>query len=360
MQNKYKTIGILTFHRVLNVGANLQAYALQHFIQNEISSCEIIDFYPNNYLKKKSWKRRVFSFAKKYFWPASWKANARERLFKKFQEQYYVLSHNKYYGDGDYIDLNKYSVIISGSDQILSTSISGNTITYYLPFDGIKKISYASSFGKSELLDLEKWAVMSFLPSFRSISFRETSGYELASKLIALKERNIVVDPVFLLKKSDWVSLTKPIKRRYILVYAVEKTEWLLKAIEEAKKEFELPVLILSACKMINKRYGKTITAFDPKIFLSHIKNADVVITNSYHGFAFSLIFGKKVVVCAHQTRNARILSLISLINEQDKLITDKSFSYKSIDGQVAYSNLSTIIDFSKKYLKRNIGDDND
>lgn len=359
MQNKNTTVGILTFHRVLNVGANLQAYALQHFISNEISACEIIDFYPNNYLKKKSWKRELLSFAKKHFLPSSWKENTREKAFRRFQKQYYVLSSKKYYGDGNFIDVSNYSTIISGSDQILSTTLSGNTITYYLPFEDVKKVSYASSFGKDELSDLEKWAVMLFFPSFDNVSFRETSGLELVSDLITLKEKNIVVDPVFLLNEHEWGQLTSSTKRNYILVYAVELTEWLLKAIEQAKKEYKLPVLILSACKMINKKYGKTITTFDPKSFLTYIKNAECVITNSYHGFAFSLIFGKNALICSHKTRNARILSLITLIGEQDKLITENSVFCRNINGKESYLKLSKLIAFSKCFLKRNIGENN-
>lgn len=359
MQNN-KVIGILTFHRVLNVGANLQAYALQHFIQKEISACEIIDYYPNNFLKRKSWKRKILSFGKKYFLPTSWKTNTREKAFIKFQKQYYVLSNKAYYGDSDCINAHNYSTIISGSDQILCTTLSGNSITYYLPFDGIQKISYASSFGKDELSDLEQWAIMSFFPSFKNISFRESSGYELVSNLITLKEKNIVVDPVFLLEKSEWNLLTKPTNKKYILVYAVESSEWLIRAIEQAKKEYNLPIIILSACKIIDKKYGKTITTFDPKLFLSYLKNAEHIITNSYHGFAFSLIFGKTATICAHRTRNTRILSLITLIGEQDKLFTHKSTSCVSIDGEKAYLRLNNLIDYSKRYLKRNTGDSND
>lgn len=361
MQNNNKKIGILTFHRTYNVGANLQAYALQHYIQSNIDNCEIIDFYPNNHLLNKSWKRKLLSFVKKHFWLGSWALNARITKFNKFQKDFYVLSDDKFYGDFNFQNISKYRLLISGSDQILSTSLSGNSMSYYLPFDGVKKISYASSFGKDSLNDLEQWAILNFFPKYENLSFREFSGMEMVSKLIKLKEKNVVVDPVLLLDSNEWSKLIQTKKpKKYILVYAVENTSWLLKTINQIKENTKLPVIILSACKMIDFKYGKTIIKFGPQEFLSYVNGAEYVITNSYHGFVFSLIFGKKAYVCSHSERNARLESLSKAIGKENCLISFETNDFNYVDGATSYANLTNIIAKSKSYLLKNIGKTND
>lgn len=355
-------IGILTFHREGNVGANLQAYALCAYLNGIYNQTELVDFYPNAHKRTISFKRKIYNLAKLILFPRTRKYVRLSHKYNEFQNNNYKLSQEKYYGDIDIKEhLAKYDVLISGSDQILNLTLSNNTFAYYLPFDNVKKISYASSFGRSNITDIEKWAILNYLPSFDKLSFREENGFEIADSLIGIKDKNIVVDPTFLLDKKDWETFivkNKKQNKKYILVYNMEKSTWFENTIDYAAKMHpDYRVIIVNGCsselnlKCRYKKYGKAA----PQDFLNLMYNADIVITNSFHGIAFSLIFQKKFYACSHSKRNARLEYILSLINNSDKLINESSTSYAFIDGKDAYFKLNDSIEKSKTFLLQSI-----
>ena len=136
-------IGILTFHRTNNVGAVLQAFALQKYINDNLSSCNIIDFYPNNNIPKEySWIKRLLRHLKRivtYIFTS--KKRKRVEKFEKFRKEYYKLSKESYYGDnGIKGKLKDYDILISGSDQILNITLTGSSKAFYLDFFDGRKI----------------------------------------------------------------------------------------------------------------------------------------------------------------------------------------------------------------------------
>ena len=315
-------IGIVTFHRAFNYGANLQAFALNSYVNQMGYDCEIIDLYPNNAGRPSSNAvRRLLSSAKLFLLCCK---DKRTRRFTKFQKENYRLSLNKYYGDADMnASSPRYDVLISGSDQVLNTTLTGETKSYYLSFDNkAKKISYGSSFGRATLSE---------------IGITST----------------LVLDPVFLLSKEKWneKSAKCVLPNKYILVYAMETTKLLESTVKVMSERLGLPVYIIYGC---TKRYISCWTVVEdcgPSEFVSYIKGASVIITNSFHGTAFSIIFEKKFVCVAHSTRNARLDNIMEIIGQQNNLVKDETSFPEIIDGKEASVTITPYIKASKDYL---------
>ena len=350
-------IGILTFHREINSGANLQAFALTNYLNNCGYHAELIDFVPNSGIDRRSLKRKILHLLKLFIVRSARAERAKIVKFRRFQEDYYKKSKTIFYGDRELLNAKlNYDVLISGSDQILNLTLSDLSFSYYLPFDDAIKISYASSFGRDNISDIEKWAIMKYLPSFKSLSFREKSGYSITSSLINVKEKNIVVDPVFLLTKDEWIALVKEkkMRKKYILVYAMEQSEWIEKTVDQVSSQFanyEVKIIYGTNCKLNTNIHLKSIKNVGPIEFLRFFYEAGIVITNSFHGLAFSMIFGKKTYCCSHSTKNARIYNLLQMAGEERKIIDSKNHKIDYVDGDFAYKAINHLILMSKKYI---------
>ncbi len=351
-------IGLITFHRAHNFGANLQAFALNKYINDNIAPCEIIDYLPNNQIVEKNPVKKLLNKIKEIiFFPRY----VTYKKFRKFQNESYLLSNKSYAGDGE-IKNNppKYDILISGSDQILNTDLTGNSESYYLTFDeATPKISYGSSFGKTLLNDLEKDLLKNEFSSFKALSVREESAASIINS-IANVNAQLVLDPVFLLPASQWElkcsSISLP--KRYIFVYCMEITEQIKDAVNKVSNLYNIPIIGAYGCTDVLENVSP-VSKPGPEDFISCIKNAELVITNSFHGTALSLIFGKNFISVAHSKRNTRLLNIMTLSGEENKLYYPESFENPISDyitnGEEAYARLSPVIEKSKDYLKENL-----
>lgn len=354
-------IGILTFHKEINAGANLQAYALTCFLQNNGFDSEIIDFIPNSEVDRRSPLRKFLHLLKTRLNAKTRREENVKKEFEQFQKNNYLLSKDSYYGDADFVSMipNKYDVLISGSDQILNLTLSGNSIAYYLPIKNVKKISYGSSFGRENISFLEKEAVKKYLCSFSHLSFREESAYQIVSSLIKVKEKNIVLDPVFLLTKHDWQKFViNAAQSKYVFVYCMETSEWLKKTIQHVHKlypDYDVIVVFGSNSEFKLNFKHKKYLCVNPNDFISFLVNSEIVITNSFHGIAFSILFEKQFYCCAHSSRNTRLENLLTDAGESKNIISKETISFSVIDGQKCMKKLEKKLSMSKQYLLQSI-----
>ncbi len=355
--------GLITFHRADNYGAVLQASALLKYININICECELIDYLPNNIsIPDNSILRKLLRFVKKTVVNLmSRNMMVKKKKFEEFRHENYILSRNLYYGDEMiYKNPPKYDVLISGSDQILNLTLSSNSISYYLAFDNkTKKISYGSSFGRNDISEFEELAICNYLAKFDSLSVREKSAIDLLENRLNMKVEN-VVDPVFLISKEEWETVAdeKHIpNKKYIFVYAMENTDVIRNVVESASKKYKLPIVKVSGGCNMDGILGIEEKQCGPKQFLAYIKNAEYIITNSFHGLSFSHIFGKKFFSIAHTKRNSRIEDLLEISGNADKLIYtfENDILSKQIFGDEAFGKMHEIIEKSKEYLKRSI-----
>lgn len=346
---------MLTFHRARNLGASLQAYALNRYINDNIGECEIIDFIPNNNVDNRNNILKLLSKIKKILFFFQY---LKDEKFERFRKNNYKLSENTYKGDNDiHLKNTQYDILISGSDQILNTTLTGNSKSFYLAFDKEKKkISYASSFGRENISDTEKRYINEYLPRFDALSVREKSAADI------LKERinataTLVMDPVFLINANEWRKLKTQVKvpHKYIFVYLMEESVELKQIVEMAKKRFDLPAIVVCGGNETNIN-AKKIKNCGPNDFISYIDNAELVITNSFHGTAFSLILEKDFICIAHSTRNTRLENILDLCNSNGKMIKSLSDIDVDIDNYLisgigCIKKLSQHIQCSKDYL---------
>lgn len=354
-------VGILTFHRANNFGAVLQAYALLKYIQDEGIDCELIDYYPNNAIPPKySLMRSIAHKAKCILYGRHGKNQlTKEKRFLAFRKCYFHISKTHYYGDKEILsNPPKYDVFISGSDQILNTTLTGCSEAYYLGFvkEG-KKVSYASSFGRENISEDEKRLIREQIETFDCVSVREISGQILIEKN-SHKHPTLVIDPVFLLNAKIWGTVcSNKLKTpdKYIFVYSMENSEPLEKLVVEAQTKYKLPVIVVRGGGQSGRIKGNEVFSCGPTEFLRYIHDAEYVITNSFHGTALSMIFDKKLFCVAHSTRNTRLENILNIVKKNDLQITQNTI-IKEIDKYIITQEnieelLAPYILKSKRYL---------
>lgn len=373
-----KKIGILTFHKSINYGSVLQAYALRKTLGNIGYDAQVIDYQPDNYnyLYGLVRKPRSFWTLKYNFFNilhSSFMKN-RKKLFAKFREEFLNLSSEKYqYGD-DISPINeKYDAVICGSDQIWNPKAKDSDINFYLPFNKkAKKISYAVSLNDGfadEYEDKEKYK--NFIRDFDRLSVREKSAEkDLADFIGNDKNIKVVLDPSLLLKKEDYepICAEKRVNKPYIFLYSVHHKDSTVRTARKLSEKFSMPVYFLytdfdahkTAVENRDFIYPKKDTS--PKEFISFIKNAELVVTDSFHGTAFSIVFEKKFFSVASvdengaKIRDERICGILERLNLEDRFISEKEADSVSLRDEIDYTSVNKIrdqlIEKSLGYLK--------
>ena len=356
-----KKIGITTFHFENNYGAVLQAYSLQNTIKKFGYCVEIIDFRSQNMLKVyegNSFKEKIHKLLS-YYW-----IKRINKKFIDFRKNLYSMT-SKQYNSTEELDSDnlKYDVLVAGSDQIWNQTIDYQK-AFYLEIKGtdkIKKISYASSFGKEKLEKGEKEEVLEYINKLKYISVREDKTKEYLETKLKRKIYH-VLDPVFLTSKEEWLQISqkincKKLKKEYILIYQMEKNK---KTFEIAKKISEyLAVDViyldvadpkLKAILLNSFSEYKKIFNIGPEEFLTLINEAKCIITNSFHGVAFSVLFDRPFLNIKHSKRNLRMESLIRIVKIEEKILEKKDYN---LSGEELYKK--AIKKIKKEYLNKEI-----
>lgn len=338
-----KKINILTFHCAHNVGAMLQCYALSNHIKALGYEVEVIDYRPEkireeaieNYLKASVFQRIIRESEELVYYiyrTIKYLPQGGKRIyitkgttvsgFSKFFKNYLPLSKTTYYTEkelGTFERCNE--TFITGSDQVWNPLLSNTPKTYLLDFvkNGSKN-SYAASFGKNVLDKTYESVFSDCLKTFDSISVREKSGVSIVNK-ITDKEATQVLDPVFLLNKQEWKKLAYKIrlKEPYIFIYRMERNENLIELVKQIKNEnSNLKTFVFDDINDELEVDYRTPKA-SPLDFISFLFSSRFVVTNSFHGMAFSLIAEKEAYVFPHSLYNERIESLSQLIGANQK-----------------------------------------
>lgn len=344
-----RKIAIVTFCNANNCGAVLQAFALEQYLIGKNNEVEFLNvkFNPSNSKKassdKKSIKQRI-------------QQKIRRNIFSSFNKRYLKISQNIIFGDNkNNMKESEYDMYIVGSDQVWNTDITNKTKAFFLDFiKNTPKVAYAASYGKSDINDIEKEWTYEAVKSFKSISLREKKSADYINSVMGGKVE-MVCDPVFLLSSDKWIKSMNLKKNHgnYVLVYYMEVTEGLKKAVALAKKDGKKIIAVKGGEDYLHGIHHISICG--PRLFLKLIYNADCIITNSFHACAFSMIFRKNILAVGHSKWNLRLSNLLRCSDMADKLINNKSIVSNSylIDGNVAYDNLTMLINNSKKYLDK-------
>ena len=377
-----KNIGLCIAYKNSNYGTLLQAFATQHIIEKLGCNTEIINYVPG-------WDRGLIFSPESVVYElihktkqkiTSIKENKKEKttvqvenikqrneIGSKFCKNHL---HNivRINGKSDLIrESRKYDVVMVGSDQMWDPT-AGFFYFYSLMFvaEGVKRVSYATSLG----VDRYPWYVYRqakrFLKRIDYLSVREKQGAEIIKK-VSGRDAKVVLDPVYLISKNEWETII-PYQDNmngepYVLSYFLGDNPKMKKmAYEFAHKNGLKVISILSDEVLADDRNvtDYSLTNQTPEEFVNLIRNAEFIFTDSFHGFAFSVINEKQVFVTYRvrknlKSRNSRIDNILSLLSLEDRLIFANSDT-KRLNNMIDYScttrKLVTLRDHSLFFLK--------
>lgn len=330
-----KKVGILTFQDSYNYGANLQAFALRKSIENLGYRVEIINYQSTSRkYSRQSFLHRIRSVIWKNTAKRFFESKVRKRKTNDFKKNYMNLSTNIYFTKDDLKKCCRYyNAIVVGSDQVWNNHNINGDDSFYLSFvEKIPAIAYAPSFGRSTISNKEKLQIKPYLEKISDIAMREITGARIVSDIIK-KDIDVVADPTLLLSKQEWNQIAPPriIKEKYVLCYYMPGD----KKAEEKIRILSQQISEKYDCKIVNigkKEYSKIkrldSDRFDdgPEDFISLIRDAQYIITNSYHGTVFSIIYEKEFWVPIHKNSegggyfNTRILELLEILGLPERL----------------------------------------
>jgi len=328
-------IGIITMHKVLNFGSALQAYALQRKLKEMGYESEIIDYNFPPKKKRKSSIRNAISgiivFLRALI--MGFPLKEKKKRFATFYSKFYHLSPKKYDTSVIVGDPPKYDVYMTGSDQVWNPRHIGKDANFLLAFapKGSYKISFASSFATPNIDDADKGIYQKYLTDYADISVREPSGVRIVKELTG-KEASVCCDPVFLLNKVQWnkIADTSNVKThgRYILVYALsymfDPYPELIEIIKHVQSQLDCQVVYLNGrTEDVFRRHSIIKKSEGPADFIQLIRNAEIVITTSFHGTAFSLIYEKPLmaIVRDNDIEDSRISSLLQRLHAERSIV---------------------------------------
>lgn len=347
-------IGILTFQASHNCGSMLQAYALREVLARKYNAdVEIINY--SNYVsrciygyldtrpKRSAIERNIDTFTHL--------KTVREsrKWYNAFSENYLVKSRESCKNPGDLRKIAaKYDMIIAGGDQVWNVRCQDAGKEFYLNFtDSVRKVAYSPSLGGSNILkyadDLELYK--QYLQDFECLSVREPNGQKWLQELTG-REVPIICDPTMLLTAEEWCQwLPVPeIEGKYIFNYAFyhnrPETNAILQKISE---KTGMPIYVLDY-KFYDyyklSRYGFEKSSMSgPLAFLGLMKNATLVMTQSFHGTLFSALFNRNFWSYnwkeMHNPDDDRAMAILEQLGLEDR--------YQMIDDLLAIDLLKPV-----------------
>lgn len=333
-----KTIGILTFHCAKNFGAVLQALALQLHLSHQGYKVGIINYKPEFLtLQYKTFQIHRF---------------LRINLLKSLLEMLLLIPRyirNKNFDEFfntsySYIDINSINTldtVIVGSDQVWNIRKTKGFDQYYWgDFQCNNKVTYAASMDINNLTLDQIKGIENRIHNFNSVSVRESY---LKEKIQSLSEKKIyqVLDPTFLLKKEDWVTLNNyDIKKKYLFVYEARSSKKTHKIAEKIAKDRSLDIIYLSP--QLSNANSINLYGIKPLDFIGLINNADMVVTSSFHGTALSIILNTPFYsIFLNDGADSRVTSLLQSVNLESRLLGE----YITPSCMIDWENINIKID---------------
>jgi hypothetical protein len=346
---------------VSNYGAVLQAFALKEAVK-DFGDVKIIDF--DNKHVSKSLKHIRFGTSLHSILGMGkdlCRLLPRIKVIKKFNS---FLTDNMELTPFESKSLESFDVLISGSDQIWNPRCISPSLKflseYFLDFgnESQRKISYASSCGSYEFSSKELLVLKEYLEKYQYLGVRELKTSVMLTDLLDTEVQH-VVDPTLLLTKEDWLIKLGDNnfrKEEYILVYVIKKTELLKNTIKYIKSALDLKVILVEQGLYFDNIIDEHIRDAGPEDFISLINNAKYIITDSFHGTTFSVIFNKPFVSVSPGANVNRISSLLEKIGLKDRIIHNSNNINELIldcDFKLANKALNEERIKSKNYLTK-------
>lgn len=351
-----KKVCIVSTSQVDNYGAVLQAYALETILSERFDTKTLNYISPglqssNEIRYSKLWKRTL---AKILFHNYYKQRKIKHGKFEAFRNKYLSLTE-QYSLDQIYQSglESKFDYFVSGSDQVFNPEIYKGEMVSFLDFvkNPDKKKTYAASIGMDAFLKKYGEVYSKHLREFGTLLIRETSSAKAIEKDFGIASYS-VVDPVFLLTKDQWLKAFPPkinTNRKYILTYILGKDDNAALAIRDFAKNKNLEILNIAGTYgyPYKKLLGRSICP-SPEEFLSLIFNAEYIYAKSFHGTAFSILFGKPYFYSCEDGDSAE--TRIKELENKFGLPSRRIIGGKIIDNDINWEAVNSNIDKWRKY----------
>ncbi len=397
-----KKIGIVThYYKNINYGGNLQAYALCEFLKKNGYEAEQICFlkhssgresllkkiekllfrgpdYIISRVLKKLKKRNLLKKVEKTSEEIACEKKTKEIIkcraenFKNFSEKIIPHSEKVYYADTIRESVCEYDAFITGSDQVFNFK-SYHPI-YFLDFvpKHKNKFSYAASFSMDMLEPWQKRVVNKSLRSFNSISVREKSDLSFLDDING-KEKVCVLDPTLLLETEDWdkVCSDRCVNEGYVFCYFLGENQKERELARKFSEEKNLKLVTIphagGGMRMYDFDFGDVqFPVASPEDFISLIKYADYIFTDSFHAVVFSHIYKRQYFIFNRNIKKnmtSRITNITKIFNTEDRFCFDSEqetleylLGLEPIKYDITLENLGELKEKSKKFLFDNLG----
>ena len=281
---------IVTFADSVNYGAALQAAALSHAV-TALDEAPVFLTHHNETIAAgdrlfdlKSAKNPLYTAAHLVNFTA---AKERQKRFAAFRDRFLRFSDDA---------PDSFDVVIAGSDQVWNYNLTGDDDFYYLDYQKANsvKTAYAASFGLSAVDPARQARLAALLRDFDFVTVREETAAGIVEKLTGSRPA-VALDPTFLLTPADWAAKSADTGKKneaYIFVYTVFNSEPLWAFAEDLSRRTGLPIKTVSYSKLHRHNADYSFSA-GPDEWVELIANASYVVTNSFHGLAFSVNFNR-------------------------------------------------------------------
>lgn len=367
-----KSVGIITIHKINNYGSVLQAYALQKTCEDLGYKVEIIDYnFPNEYHMQHRYPTKGDIQPNEPRWIKMLYALVLMRQHKgirAFVANYQHLSGCQYNSPDELQNESlKYDVYITGSDQLWNPRHCGGDPAFLLHFapDEAVKISYAASMCSDSLPSELVNSYCTLLNRYKYISVRENSSVQVIKNLTG-KDAYNVLDPTLLLNRDQWnqiASKKRIVKKKYVLCYFLNYTFNAFPYVDQLAEyvQQQTGYEIVRVARPPH-RLGISHTQYEvgasPEEFLALIRDAEMVLTTSFHGTAFAVNYGKPVftVVQDKAASDSRQVSLMHNLGLDEQILSihdempDMSRFRYDIEGE--QERLDALRQKSMDYLK--------
>ncbi|APC49615.1 hypothetical protein BME96_16075 [Virgibacillus halodenitrificans] len=352
-----KKIGIITLNGYFNYGNRLQNFALQEILKSMNYEVETVRVEEESL--KKLGKENILRSVKRIIKMLFFQRIREDKKYKNIRTERFMEFSRKYINESDYFicegkvpekRMLDFDYFVTGSDQVWNPLYNSQSSIYFLNFvPDYKRISYAASFGISDLPiecipNYKKW-----LSELAHISVREEAGADIIKELTGRKAE-VVLDPTLLLSKEQWLSISKESldkpNQKYLLTYFLgEVSQENEIKIENIAAEKNLKIVQLANIK------DKGAYIADPSEFIDYIYSAELFLTDSFHGSVFSILLEKPFVIFDREGSKKSMMSRINTLLSTFDLVNRKWENIDNTDDiyNVDYKHVKPILDLERK-----------
>lgn len=336
-------IGILTFHWADDCGGMLQAYALKRRLELLGQEAEFLPYAPvkltGRYWLCPLWAVRTGDGLRYAFQLRALIWNlllgpcffTRRRRMRAFRRRYLTAASPVRRAED--LSLLPYQTVLVGSDQVWSPDITGDLDDAYVGNiprrGGCRLVSYGASLGGNPLPPEYEEKFIRYVSGFDAVSLREETSADYVGRLLG-RETRTVLDPVLLLERSEWERAARdPGGGDAIVLYVTEPNEALVRCAYGLSQRLGKPIISLSYASLLSRDFRRrkcapgidVRTGCGPAEFLGYLRNACCVLTNSFHGTAFSVLLEKPFLAFPHSAKNARLRDLLEKLGLSSHLL---------------------------------------